>query len=153
MISSRIFSSFAKAVGVSLSFLLLVHCTPTQSTSQPERYARKAKVERKDPSVISPQDEKLSNLSLADMLRRVPGVVVRGDGINANVAVRGISSFNLSNEPLFVVDGVPTGNSYANLAVTLNPNDIKHIRLLTGADATLYGVRGANGVVMITQKN
>jgi TonB-dependent SusC/RagA subfamily outer membrane receptor len=74
----------------------------------------------------------------------VPGVVVNGD----RILIRGIGSINLSNEPLFVVDNVPVDN-----VKWLSPNDVKSITVLKDASAcAIYGVRGANGVIVITTK-
>lgn len=84
-----------------------------------------------------------------------------GGGIR--VLVRGIRSINSSNEPLYVVDGVPVlsgtleqenlGGEVQNLLAGLNPNDIESISVLKDASSTaIYGARGANGVVLITTK-
>ncbi len=85
-------------------------------------------------------------------------------GSTSAIRVRGIGSMNASNEPLYVIDGVPvvSGNSgnmssylYTsnNVMSTLNPNDIESITVLKDAAASaLYGSRAANGVLMITTK-
>lgn len=81
---------------------------------------------------------------------RIPGVYVyrRSDGELA-VRIRGTTSIYGSNEPLYVVDGMP-------LAVGglsgINPYDIESINVLKGPSAAIYGSRGANGVVIITTK-
>lgn len=93
---------------------------------------------------------------------KVPGVQVidnnePGGGIS--IRIRGGTSVNASNEPLFVVDGVPLNiggglSSGRNPLNFLNPNDIKEITVLRDASATaIYGSRGANGVVLITTKS
>ncbi|MBF8964842.1 TonB-dependent receptor [Pontibacter sp. FD36] len=65
------------------------------------------------------------------------------------IRIRGISSVNSSNTPLYVVDGVPYSGTLGNL----NPEDIADITVLKDASSTsLYGSRAANGVVMITTK-
>lgn len=65
------------------------------------------------------------------------------------IRIRGISSVNSSNNPLYVVDGVPYSGNLGNL----NPEDIADITVLKDASSTsLYGSRAANGVVMITTK-
>jgi TonB-dependent SusC/RagA subfamily outer membrane receptor len=91
------------------------------------------------------------NLTLADMLLRVPGVNVRGSDRNAKVTVRGISSFQANIEPLFVVDGMSLGFGYSSVAF-LNPMEVEHISVLKDGGAALYGVRGANGVIVIETK-
>ncbi len=98
---------------------------------------------------------------------KVAGVTVGSSsgspGSSANIRVRGSTSINGTNSPLFVIDGVPIDNSesgagvagvdQSNRAVDINPNDIEDITVLKGAAATaLYGVRAANGAVIITTK-
>jgi len=70
-------------------------------------------------------------------------------GSGANIRIRGISSYNLSNSPLFVVDGAIFTGSLSDI----NPNDIESFSVLKDASSTsLYGSAAANGVVMITTK-
>ena len=85
-------------------------------------------------------------------------------GSTTSIRIRGIGSMNASNEPLYVVDGVPvnSGNSgqlsdyiYAtnNVMNSINPSDIESITILKDAAASsLYGSRAANGVVLVTTK-
>lgn len=93
-------------------------------------------------------------------------------GGSTTIRVRGGTSVNASNEPLYVIDGVPidatAGAGQANISTynndyfdqeaanplsMLNPNDIESIDVLKDASATaIYGSRGANGVIMITTK-
>jgi TonB-linked SusC/RagA family outer membrane protein len=91
---------------------------------------------------------------------QIPGVrVTRTDGKpgqGVNLLIRGENSLNNSNEPLIVIDGVPlagTGEKY-NLGLSeLNPNDIESVDILKdAAAASIYGSRGANGVILITTK-
>ncbi|MBX3256242.1 MAG: TonB-dependent receptor [Chitinophagaceae bacterium] len=92
---------------------------------------------------------------------RVSGVQVnvnsgRPGGRN-NVRVRGFSSINSSNNPLYVVDGVmlPVSEQVQNTQAIdfINPNDIVSVEVLKDASATaIYGARGANGVILITTK-
>lgn len=90
--------------------------------------------------------------SLADYLYNVPGVRVQGSGNNAYVTIRGITSFHSTNEPLYVIDGNSVGNSYKQANNMLSPTDIDYVQVLKGSDASIYGVRGANGVIIITTK-
>ncbi|WP_423818131.1 SusC/RagA family TonB-linked outer membrane protein [Salinimicrobium sp. TIG7-5_MAKvit] len=83
-------------------------------------------------------------------------------GSTQDVRIRGISSLNASNEPLYVIDGVPVNNSNiagSNDSSSLNPlssinsQDIASITVLKDASATAaYGARGSNGVIVITTK-
>ena len=70
-------------------------------------------------------------------------------GSSPSIRIRGFGSINASNEPLYVVDGIP----YDGALASLNPSDIETLTVLKDASAAaLYGARGANGVVMITTK-
>jgi TonB-dependent SusC/RagA subfamily outer membrane receptor len=84
---------------------------------------------------------------------RFPGVRVfytPGQGIS--VRVRGSTSVMGSNEPLYILDGFPIEPGSGGL-ITINPSDIAKIEILKDAGSTAaYGVRGANGVVVITSK-
>jgi TonB-dependent SusC/RagA subfamily outer membrane receptor len=88
------------------------------------------------------------DLTVADMLRRVSGITVRGGDANTKVFIRGINSINSGLEPLFVVDGVEVGSTYQSVA-HLNANVIRSVTVLKDSDAAIYGTRGANGVVLI----
>lgn len=90
--------------------------------------------------------------NLADFLYRVPGVQVSGPTSNPTVTVRGISSFNSVIEPLYVIDGQAVGTNYVTVNGMLNVRDIDYIQVLKGSEASLYGVRGGNGVIVITTR-
>ncbi len=92
---------------------------------------------------------------------RVSGVQVNTNsgrpGGRTNVRIRGFSSINSSNNPLYVVDGVmlPMGNQdqASNAIDYINPNDIVSVEVLKDASSTaIYGSRGANGVILVTTK-
>ncbi len=85
---------------------------------------------------------------------RVPGMNITADGSPsgaATVRIRGIGSLNDgANDPLFIIDGVPTKAGMHEL----NGNDIESIQVLKdAASASIYGSRAANGVIIITTKN
>ena len=85
---------------------------------------------------------------------RVSGVIVTtaADG-GISVRIRGQSSFSGNNEPLYVIDGVPITPGPGGSLSGINPNDIESIRVLKDpADLTMYGSRGANGVIVIKTK-
>lgn len=109
---------------------------------------------------------------------RVSGLELRQAntlGGSTNVVIRGAKTISSSNQPLFVIDGVPVDNSnvksidpttgavqqatgrggydYGSAIADLNPDDIESITVLKGAASTaLYGSRGGNGVILITTK-
>ena len=85
------------------------------------------------------------------MLARVPGVSLRqtADG-GFRVLIRGATSVNSSNDPLYVVDGIPVQVSSGQGLYWLDPMEIKSIDVLKDAGAAaIYGSRGAAGVVII----
>jgi len=83
---------------------------------------------------------------------RASGVTISTSGSPGdatNVRIRGISSFT-SNDPLYIIDGVPVKDQYQN---TINPDDIESIQVLKDAStASIYGSRASNGVIVITTK-
>lgn len=111
---------------------------------------------------------KLPSLSVNQALQgQASGVFVTANsgapGGGISVRVRGQTSINGSNDPLYVIDGVPVvagnisqdgfGGQTQNALAGLNPQDIENIEILKDASSTaIYGTRGANGVVLITTK-
>jgi TonB-linked SusC/RagA family outer membrane protein len=98
---------------------------------------------------------------------KVPGVRISGSGgsfSSSSILIRGFTTFTGSNQPLFVVDGIPIDNGgggtplqngpvNSSRAIDLNQDDIESISVLKGASAAvLYGSRASNGVILITMK-
>ncbi len=77
-------------------------------------------------------------------------------GEGATIRIRGGSSLNASNDPLYVIDGIPVDNGIQggkNPLATINQNDIESVTILKDASATaIYGSRASNGVIIITTK-
>ena len=106
--------------------------------------------------------------TLQDVLAaRVPGVSVQGGqqtGSGGRVRIRGNSSLNLSNDPIYIIDGIRmtsnvnssslfTGGSQPVRVNDLNPSEIENIEIVKGPSAaTLYGTDAANGVIVVTTK-
>jgi TonB-dependent starch-binding outer membrane protein SusC len=112
------------------------------------------------------QLQDIPELSFDKMLTgKVAGVQVTSTsgqpGAASQVRIRGTSSLNAGNEPLYVVDGIPVmsgDQSYftntGNALASINPNDIESITILKdAAAASIYGSRAANGVILITTKS
>jgi TonB-linked SusC/RagA family outer membrane protein len=98
---------------------------------------------------------------------KVPGVRISGAGgafTGSSIVIRGFTTFTGSNQPLFVIDGIPfdngggaqplqAGAAASNRAIDINQDDIENMSILKGpAAAALYGSRAANGVILITTK-
>lgn len=123
-------------------------------------------------SLSSADIEGRNATSVDDLLRgRIAGVqVISADGApgaGVSIKIRGGTSINASSEPLYVIDGFPMlvdskdysvntiggGGAGSNPLADLNPEDIESIEILKDASATsIYGSRGANGVILVTTK-
>lgn len=122
-------------------------------------------------TIDSKEINKGSQATISDALSgKVAGVNISNastdPGASSGVIIRGISSLGGSNQPLYVVDGIPINNEssfsddlnnaydFGRGSQDINPENIKTISILKGASATaLYGSRAANGVVIITTKS
>ncbi|MBO9204264.1 MULTISPECIES: SusC/RagA family TonB-linked outer membrane protein [Niastella] len=120
-------------------------------------------------SVNTSQIEDVPAASIDQLLQgKAAGVLASANspvpGTGIFLRVRGSTSINATNDPLYVVDGVfinnrslqsvSTGGQVTNPLADLNPADIESIEILKDANATaIYGSRGANGVVVITTKH
>ena len=103
---------------------------------------------------------------------KVSGVDIRPSsgmpGASTNIIIRGARSFEQTNQPLYVIDGMPvstesdfrnysnnavSGTTYSQRSIDINPEDIESINILKGqAASALYGIRASNGVILITTK-
>ena len=126
-------------------------------------------------AVAEVEGEELSRVAQENVLNglagKVPGVTVNSTGAagsSVSMVIRGATSLNGDNQPLFVIDGVPVANTlnnvseigrdnrvdYGNAISDLNPANIASISVLKGPSAAaLYGSRAGNGVVLITTKS
>ena len=138
-------------------------------------------IERERQSLVSAvttvTPEQLTEVPMTNMVNSLAGQVAgvqitngsSGVGSSSRITIRGENSLGGSNQPLFVVDGVPISNEqitsdlvnngalqevdYGNGGSEISPDDIASISILKGAgSAALYGTRAANGVVVITTK-
>jgi TonB-linked SusC/RagA family outer membrane protein len=126
------------------------------------------KREAKTGSVTSLKTETISSVPVSSVDKllagKMAGVMITSQtgqpGASSSIRIRGTSSINAGNEPLWVVDGIPVFNgdqSYftntSNAIAAVNPNDIESITVLKdAAAASVYGSRAANGVILVTTK-
>jgi len=107
-------------------------------------------------SVVTAEDiERVAVRPIEQVLMdRFPGVMVaRTPDGGISVRIRGVSSFFGSNEPLYVIDGVPMQARSDRILTGINPHDIASIEVVKDPVGTaVYGVRGANGVIIIKTK-
>jgi TonB-dependent starch-binding outer membrane protein SusC len=161
---------FARQAGASVAVaLLLAACHPPVSGSSrpdPAPTSSRGSVQvgygsqdKRDvtAAVNSASGDKLRSNSprtVADMLvGRFPGVEVRqlSNG-TASIRIRGSRSFSSPEEPLIVVDGIPQVNG-GQMLIDLSPRDVESIDVLKDAAATsVFGSRGANGVILISTR-
>lgn len=128
--------------------LLWAGCNTAKDTPISYYYQAPAKIK---PHTPSRDHDGHNELTLVDLLQKMPELSVSGTGSNASVQVRGAPSKHFSGGPLWVVDGVPVGQRFAAVASAVRPAHVKSIRVLKGPQASMYGPRGAEGVIMINR--
>jgi TonB-dependent SusC/RagA subfamily outer membrane receptor len=107
-------------------------------------------------SLIESDETDLRYHTMAELLMgRVPGLEVMRGPAGPTLRIRGVSSFSLNQEPLIVVDGVAVSEpGFSSPLWAINPRDVLRVDVLKdGASAALYGVRGGNGVIVITTRH
>ena len=85
-----------------------------------------------------------------EMIRgKVPGVTVgqAGAGQMPSIIIRGVGTNSGQTQPLFIVDGIQTDN-----IASINPDDVDEIDIIKDGTSAIYGMQGANGVIIITTK-
>ncbi len=98
-------------------------------------------------SSVKPAEEEMVYSNMYDYLRgRVAGVEVGPGNTPSSVRIRGVNSINASTAPLVLVDGMESDLG------SINPYDVYSVSVLKDSSASIYGVRGANGVILITTK-
>lgn len=80
---------------------------------------------------------------------KVPGVIVgqAGPGQMPSIIIRGVGTNSNQTQPLFIVDGVQTDN-----IASIDPENVYQIDIIKDGTSSIYGMQGANGVIMITTK-
>lgn len=150
----RILPNAAPAWLLTAAVLFSTVACGSKTTSQPEpRVAPGDTITAAD--LTAREKTKRQYEPIDNLLRgRTAGVDARvnPDG-SITVRIRGASSFYGDTAPLYVVDGVPFEAGRDGALRGINPNDIESIEVLKGPpETTMYGVRGANGVVIIKTK-
>lgn len=132
---------------ITLFIISVIGCSTSESTLENEGSV--VVNDTPDNAVVNQPD---NFRNLVDFLYRISGVNITGPSSNPTITIRGISSINSGIEPLYVIDGQAVGTNYLNVNGMLNVRDIAQVHILKGSDASLYGVRGANGVIVITTR-
>ena len=128
--------------------VLLIACSQHRS-SQPSAAAPKNANVATDSQWVGQNPSTVEEL----LVGRFPGVEVYRAPGGLSIRIRGATSVMGSNEPLYVIDGMTIDPGPGGALVGLNPADIEKIEVLKDAGSTaMYGVRGANGVILIRTK-
>jgi TonB-dependent SusC/RagA subfamily outer membrane receptor len=131
------------ALSLSVLIGLLAGCAPAQSRAPGAG------------TTVTSEDLKDPNVPIEAVLqKKVPGLVVTrtGDGSIA-LQIRGSSAFDgRDTPPLYVLNGLPFQPGLGGALTGISPHDIESIKVLKGAEAAIYGIEGANGVIVITTK-
>ena len=132
---------------VAFGLALIIGCKSAQRTETDSPSPRRDDVTAED-------IERAPGQPIEEILKgRVAGVTVtQGEG-GLVVRIRGVSSFYGNNDPLYVLDDVPISPGPGGFLRGISPYDIESINVLKDpAETALYGVRGANGVILIRTK-
>jgi len=126
-------------------FVLLVACASTDKQTSSVQLQQDVVSNE-----VTPGD---NSTTLADYLKRIPGVQIQGRGSDVQILVRGNNSFSENREPLFIINNLRAGNSYQAVAPLVDVADIANVRVLkSGSETSRYGMQGNNGVIVITTK-
>lgn len=126
-----------------------VHHGPASPATTPQPAERQANVVTAD-AIANSGGQSIEQI----LANRVAGVQLgrTSDG-TLTVRIRGANNWNADNEPLYVIDNVPITPGPGGALAGLNPYDIESIKVLKDAvSTTMYGARGANGVIVIKTK-
>ena len=103
-----------------------------------------------NPNVLERHELNENATSVVELIEgRLPGVLVRRLGADISVQIRGQGSIRSSNEALIMIDGVESSGRALN---NVNPKDVERIEVIKDGTAAMYGMRGANGVLLITTR-
>lgn len=131
---------------------LISGCARSTDTSQGVSARPASQTSRS--TVTSEDIERNAGRPIEEVLQgRFPGVEVFRTAGGIAVRIRGGTSILNSNEPLYVIDGIPIQAGPGGSLTGINPLDIASIEVLKDAASTaMYGIRGANGVIVIKTK-
>ncbi len=150
--SKKPLNSYFNYAAMKSTFLFLMICALCWSCStNSERYMGNQLVTGDGIASLENVD---NTMTWSTYLRRLPGLIVKGEGENLSVRVRVTNnSFLMDSSPLFVLDNMALGNDFSSLAGAINLADVQSITVLKNANETaVWGLRGANGVVVVRSK-
>ena len=111
-------------------------------------YTRKSDLNSSVSRVKASKNDISSYSSIADYIQgRVPGVMVKREGESVRYLVRGVSTNTDATDPLLMIDGIEVDNFDSVL-----PSQVESVEVIKDGSASIYGIRGGGGVIMITLK-
>jgi TonB-dependent SusC/RagA subfamily outer membrane receptor len=103
------------------------------------------------PSTVERDEMEDAPSSIEDLIRgRFPNVYIERNGSRLTLRIRGVSTFSGGTNALVVIDGV--AHDTPDVLLDVNPADVVRIQVLKDAAAAIYGVRGQNGVLVVTTR-
>jgi TonB-dependent SusC/RagA subfamily outer membrane receptor len=124
---------------------MVTGCHPSVGSAELDRIAPRASGSVLERSQMNPVARNFTDL----ISGRLPGVDIMGYGQDIVVRIRGISTFSGNPNALIVVDGI---QSHGRALAAINPDDVERVEVLKDGSAAQYGVRGGNGVLVITTR-
>jgi TonB-dependent SusC/RagA subfamily outer membrane receptor len=123
-----------------IASLILGACGSSEGTASGDRSDRE-----------SLEEKNRISISLLNQIRRIPGIALR-NGVPVFTKNTTDISMGVPIEPLYVLNGYPIGNSFSDVDQIVDNVNVQKIETMTDSDASFYGSRGANGVILITTK-
>ncbi len=128
----------------SFTFLMIMSCSSTQTTSTADNKSKKSSFD-----VLKEKP----NLELIDFLRTKSGLQITGNSPTYKILIRGYKGVEGSQEPLYVINGDQRGRSYNQASYAVDVYKITKVNILPATRAaSKYGDRGGNGVIEITSE-
>jgi len=123
-----------------IASLMLGACGSSEGTASGDRSVKE-----------SLEEKNRLSISLLNQIRRIPGIALR-NGVPVFTKNTTDISTGVPIEPLYVLNGYPIGNSFSDVDQIVDNVNVQKIETMTDSDASFYGSRGANGVILITTK-
>lgn len=95
------------------------------------------------------EEKNRTNFTLLERVTQMPGIINR-NGVPVFTKTSNSFSSTGTQEPLYILDGYELGNSFSSLNEAVKSFNVKKIKILSSADAAMYGTRASNGVIIIT---
>jgi outer membrane receptor for monomeric catechols len=120
--------------------ILAISCSSTKNTTVANKDLDKELTEKNK-----------GNITLLDRIRKKPGIIIRS---GVPIINKASNSFSVGNpEPLYVLNSYVVGSSFRSVNQLVDSFNVKEIKVLSGPDASEYGSRAANGVIIIITYN